>query len=287
MADLLKTGDAARHLGVTAQYLSNLRCSWGRGRGGCVSVPEGVRYTRIDLDAWKRAGVRIERARLTVRKALIAYNRASLDPEDVAACHQTATPTTYRVAASMPRRRRHSHPRRLQEPTTGTTLSPTRPRSRRTVRFTPDPISLATDPDPLTPAQRAAEWERYLIRHAWPFGLAADDLARAAKARGPSHVWWLGLLRAGELPGPQPMARADPETDDLEAGLDQRRRRAEEGASGHAIDIRFGQIIHRLCPGAERFRSWRPDGGRPWAYRLPPLDECRERFQRSTLAKSP
>ena len=148
----------------------------------------------------------------------------------------------------------------------------------------PDPIAAGAVPDPLTPEQAAAEWRAFERRQAWPLGAAADELARAAERCGPSHVWWLGLLRAGELPGPQPwhepIATDDLKLDWINAGA------GPKGGADHALDIRFGRIVRDLCPGAERFRAWRPDNTRPWSYRLPPLDECRDRFQQTTLAKS-
>lgn len=148
----------------------------------------------------------------------------------------------------------------------------------------PDPIAAGADPSPLTAEQSEAEARRLERRLAWPYGVAADELARAAERCGRSHVWWLGLLRGGELPGQQPwhepIATDDLKLDWINAGAGPR------GGSDHALDIRFGRIVRDLCPGAERFRAWRVDGTRPWSYRLPPLDECRDRFQQTTLAKS-
>lgn len=62
MADLLTTGDAARHLGLSPQYLTNLRV-WRTGPRWLRVGKHGVRYTRADLDAWR------DRARKNRREA--------------------------------------------------------------------------------------------------------------------------------------------------------------------------------------------------------------------------
>lgn len=51
MAELMTTGEAARHLGVSPQYLSNLRC-WGTGPAWQRVGARGVRYARTGLDEW-------------------------------------------------------------------------------------------------------------------------------------------------------------------------------------------------------------------------------------------
>jgi hypothetical protein len=49
---MMTTAEAARHLGVSPGYLTNLRC-WGTGPR-CRRVGDrGVRYSRADLDEWR------------------------------------------------------------------------------------------------------------------------------------------------------------------------------------------------------------------------------------------
>ena len=57
MAKLMTTAEAARHLGVSPGYLTNLRC-WGTGPRWRRIEGRGVRYDAADLDDWnkRRAG---------------------------------------------------------------------------------------------------------------------------------------------------------------------------------------------------------------------------------------
>jgi hypothetical protein len=57
MPELMTTAEAARHIGVSPGYLTNLRC-WGTGPRCSRVGARNVRYVRADLDAWKeRRGV--------------------------------------------------------------------------------------------------------------------------------------------------------------------------------------------------------------------------------------
>lgn len=103
-----------------------------------------------------------------------------------------------------------------------------------------------------------------------------DCLERCLGLSDPVEAWWIARLRVGGLGDPPRW----PSVIGCDALLrDCLTHMQAEGRSTGSVAISFGIRLRKLAPRATRIRAVPPEGrARVWCYRLPPLPECRARF---------
>ncbi|MBF0325983.1 MAG: hypothetical protein HQL42_13055 [Alphaproteobacteria bacterium] len=163
------------------------------------------------------------------------------------------------------------------------------PAIRRTGRYQAAPA-----PAPMSPAdfdrpeigtmialvrECRATWGRTAAQRLWR-GLPLPQPDRAALSLGlsPEQEWWRARLVEGSpvpgLAGWPEIIRCDV-VQDAWCG-------AAGGGDRDRLAALFGRALHVMVPGLGRRRMSGIGRHRPWAYVLPPLEECRAAFERLT-----
>jgi len=105
-----------------------------------------------------------------------------------------------------------------------------------------------------------------------------DELPKGDDAVTPEQEWWRQRLVSGQLLPDRPGWPDEVETTTLFDAFWTAGPTFTAGRTRASINATLGRVLHQLAPGLSLRRSSGP--GRPWLYRLPPLEQCRAAFTR-------